>query len=162
MSLAYIGLGANLGDRAGVLAAAIEALDWGDARVVARSSVYETEPVGGPPGQPWFLNQVVAVETSLEPRALWERCSAVEAALGRSRENEERWGPRAIDLDVLLFDDVSLSEPDLVIPHPLMLERAFVVVPLLEIAPDVVIPGAGPASASRARHGVRLFAATGV
>lgn len=147
MTTAYLGLGSNLGDRHANLAAALEALDWGDTKVVARSSIYETEPVGGPAGQPWFLNQVVAVETSLEPRALWERCSAVEAALGRAREGEERWGPRVIDVDVLLYGTERIGEPDLEIPHPRMHERAFVLVPLVEIAPGAEVPGRGRARA---------------
>ncbi|HJT38655.1 MAG TPA: 2-amino-4-hydroxy-6-hydroxymethyldihydropteridine diphosphokinase, partial [Actinomycetota bacterium] len=79
MTRAYLGLGSNLGDRRALLAQAIESLDWGDVSVVARSRVYETTPVGGPPDQPDFLNQVVAVETTLDVRSLWERCSAVEA-----------------------------------------------------------------------------------
>lgn len=145
MTTAYIGLGANLGDRAAILRSAIEALDWGEIEVTKRSRVYETEPVGGPSGQPLFLNQVVEVETSLGPDALWERCSGVEAALGRARSREVHWGPRAIDLDVLLFGDLISDDPSLRIPHPLMHERAFVLVPLAEIAPDLKIPGRGTA-----------------
>ncbi len=145
MTRAYLGLGSNLGDREALLAAALEALDWGDVRVVERSRIYDTDPIGGPAAQPTFLNQVVAVETSLDARELWDRCSAVEAALGRSRLHEERWGPRPVDIDLLLFGDAEVDEHDLVIPHPRMCERAFVLVPLLEIAPDVVVPGRGPA-----------------
>ena len=148
MTRAYLGLGSNLGDREAMLASAIEALDWGDVRVVARSAVYETDPVGGPENQPDFYNQVIGVDTTLDPHGLWDRCSAVEAALGRSREREELWGPRAVDIDLLLFGDVVLGEPDLVIPHPRMQERGFVLVPLVEIAPDVTIPGVGTARAA--------------
>jgi 2-amino-4-hydroxy-6-hydroxymethyldihydropteridine diphosphokinase len=151
VTVAYLGLGSNLGDRAAMLSHAIESLDWGDVRVIARSGVYETDPVGGPPGQPPFLNQVVAVDSRLDARALWERCSAVEAALGRSREREERWGPRAIDIDLLLFGEGSVVEPDLVVPHPRLAERAFVIVPLAEIAPEARIGPAGTAAAVRAR-----------
>lgn len=143
MTLAYIGLGSNLGDRRASLDAAIEALDWGDTRVVARSSVYETDPVGGPEGQPPFLNQVIAVETALDARGLFERCQAVEVALGREREGAVRWGPRLIDLDVLVFDGEVVQEDDLEIPHPRLAERAFVLVPLSEIAPDLDVPGRG-------------------
>lgn len=143
MTRAYLGLGSNLGDRRALLQQAIEALDWGAVVVVARSRVYETDPVGGPDGQPSFLNQVVAVDTSLDARALWERCSAVEAALGRSRLHEERWGPRLIDIDLLAFGEEVVDEPDLVVPHPRLAERAFVLVPLAEIAPDAVVPGLG-------------------
>jgi 2-amino-4-hydroxy-6-hydroxymethyldihydropteridine diphosphokinase len=131
---AYLGLGSNLGDRRALLRHAIEALDWGDVVVTARSRVYETTPVGGPEGQPDFLNQVIAVDTTLGARSLWERCSAVEAALGRSRDHEPRWGPRPIDIDVLLFGDEIIVEPDLIVPHPRMHERAFVLIPLAEIA----------------------------
>lgn len=146
MTTAYLGLGSNLGDREAMLRAAIEALDWGDVRVTARSGVYETEPVGGPPDQPSFYNQVIAVETTLDAWGLWERCSAVEAALGRSREREEMWGPRAIDVDLLLFGDEVVDEPALRVPHPRMHERAFVLVPLAEIAPDIHVDGLGMAS----------------
>lgn len=145
MTLAYLALGSNLGDRRALLQEAIAALDWGDTKVTARSSVYETTPVGGPPDQPDFLNQVIAVETALDPFALWERCSAVEAALGRDRTFEERWGPRALDIDVLLYGDQVVEEDHLVIPHPRIVERAFVLVPLAEIAPDVTVPGRGRA-----------------
>ena len=143
MTRAYLGLGSNLGDRRAHLRNAIEALDWGDVTVVERSRVYETTPVGGPIGQPDFLNQVIGVETSLDARALWERCSAVEAALGRSRDHEVRWGPRPIDVDLLLYGDEMIGEPDLVVPHPLMHERAFVLVPLAELAPGARVGALG-------------------
>ncbi|MGZ4141481.1 MAG: 2-amino-4-hydroxy-6-hydroxymethyldihydropteridine diphosphokinase [Actinomycetota bacterium] len=144
MTRAYIGLGSNLGDRRALLRQAIEALDWGSVTVVARSGVYQTVPVGGPEGQPDFLNQVIAVDTTLDARALWERCSAVEAALGRGRLHEERWGPRTIDIDLLAFGDETIDSPELVVPHPQIAARAFVLVPLAEIAPDAVLPGLGP------------------
>ncbi|HEX9775565.1 MAG TPA: 2-amino-4-hydroxy-6-hydroxymethyldihydropteridine diphosphokinase [Actinomycetota bacterium] len=137
MTVAYLGLGSNLGDRAAMLLQAIEALDWGEVRVTARSSVHETEPVGGPPGQPMFLNQVIEVETTLGPRALLERCQAVESALGRRRDPGVRWGPRTIDVDILLYGSEQIDEPGLTIPHPLMTERSFVMGPLAEIAPDL-------------------------
>jgi 2-amino-4-hydroxy-6-hydroxymethyldihydropteridine diphosphokinase len=146
LTRAYLGLGSNLGDRRALLRQAIESLDWGDVSVVARSRVYETTPVGGPDGQPDFLNQVIGVETALDADGLWERCSAVEASLGRSREHETRWGPRAIDIDVLTFGDAVLHGPDLEIPHPRMAERGFVLVPLAEIAPDLRIDGLGTAA----------------
>ena len=145
MTRAYLALGSNLGDRRALLRQAIEALDWGDVSVVERSRVYETTPVGGPDGQPDFLNQVIGVDTALDARGLWERCSAVEASLGRSRDHETRWGPRAIDIDVLTFGDLVVLEPDLEIPHPRIGERAFVLVPLAEIAPDLEIAGLGTA-----------------
>jgi len=146
LTRAYLGLGSNLGDRRALLRQAVEALDWGDVSVVARSRVYETTPMGGPEGQPDFLNQVVAVETALDARGLWERCSAVEASLGRSREHETRWGPRAIDIDVLTFGDEFVADPDLEIPHPRMGERAFVLVPLAEIAPELRVGSLGSAA----------------
>lgn len=146
MTRAYLGLGSNLGDRRALLGQAIDALDWGDVSVVGRSRVYETTPVGGPPDQPDFLNQVIAVETTLDARALWERCSAVEASLGRAREHETRWGPRAIDIDVLTFGDEVVADEDLQIPHPRIGERAFVLVPLAEIAPRLRISGFGEVS----------------
>jgi 2-amino-4-hydroxy-6-hydroxymethyldihydropteridine diphosphokinase len=145
LTRAYLGLGSNLGDRRALLAQAIEALDWGSVSVVARSRVYETDPVGGPEGQPLFLNQVIGVETDLGALGLWERCAAVEAALGRARDHEPRWGPRTIDIDLLLYGDETIDELELTVPHLRMHERAFVLVPLIEIAPDAVIPGLGPA-----------------
>lgn len=143
MTRAYLGLGSNLGDRRALLAAAIEALDWGDVRVVQRSSIYETEPVGGPADQPWFLNMVIGVDTSLSPHQLWERCAGVEIALGRAHGRGERWGPRTIDVDVLLYGTSVINDEDLTIPHPRMHERAFALVPLAEIAPDTGIGDLG-------------------
>jgi 2-amino-4-hydroxy-6-hydroxymethyldihydropteridine diphosphokinase len=145
LTRAFLALGSNLGDRRALLAQAIEALAGGAVSVTARSSVYETDPVGGPDGQPLYLNQVVAVETTLEARGLWERCSAVEAALGRARDHEQRWGPRTIDVDLLLCGDETGEEQDLRVPHPRMHERAFVLIPLCEIAPDAEVPGRGRA-----------------
>jgi 2-amino-4-hydroxy-6-hydroxymethyldihydropteridine diphosphokinase len=141
---AYLGLGSNLGDRRALLRQAIEALDWGDIVVADQSRLYETTPIGGPEGQPDFLNQVIAVDTTLDARSLWERCSAVEAALGRSREHESRWGPRAIDIDVLIFGEEIIVEPDLIVPHPRMHERAFVLIPLAEIAAGTPVGDRGP------------------
>lgn len=134
-----------------MLESAIEALNWGEIAVVARSSVYETAPVGGPPGQPSFLNMVIAVETSLEPRALLDRCQAVEGAFGRRRAHEQRWGPRPIDVDLLTYGDRTIGDEDLTVPHPRMAERAFVLVPLAEIAPDLLVPGLGLVSSLLAR-----------
>jgi 2-amino-4-hydroxy-6-hydroxymethyldihydropteridine diphosphokinase len=148
---ASLGLGSNLGDRESLLNAAIESLDWGDVRVVGRSSMYETEPVGGPGGQPWFLNMAIAIETMLSPHTLWERCAAVEIALGRAHTREERWGPRTIDIDVLLYGDAIVSDEDLIVPHPRLHERAFVLIPLLELDPALSIPGRGPAADLLAR-----------
>jgi len=135
---AYLGLGSNLGDRLANLQAAVELLRREERmRVVASSRVWETEPVGGPE-QPEYLNAVLRVETDRSPRELLDACLGVEAELGRVRA--ERWGPRTIDVDVLLYDERTVDEPDLVVPHPRLAERAFVVLPLLELEPDPILP----------------------
>jgi 2-amino-4-hydroxy-6-hydroxymethyldihydropteridine diphosphokinase len=140
---AYIGLGSNLGDREGFLRRAVELLrDEADIDVVAVSSVRETDPVGFL-DQPRFLNAAVEVETPLTARALLERLLAMEHALGRRRDGP-RFGPRTIDLDLLLYGDESVDEPGLTVPHPRLAERRFVLEPLHEIAPDLVVPGRGP------------------
>jgi 2-amino-4-hydroxy-6-hydroxymethyldihydropteridine diphosphokinase len=134
---AYLGLGSNLGDRPENLGRAVALLGARDGVAVVRtSSVYETAPVG--PAQPDFLNAVAEVDTTLSPRDLLEACLGVEEEMGRVRG--ERWGPRVIDVDLLLYDDERVDEPNLVVPHPRMHERAFVLVPLAELAPDVVLP----------------------
>ncbi len=135
---AFLGLGANLGDRARSLAAAVERLASGRGlRVVRRSRVYES-PAWGKTDQPPFLNQVIEVETALSPRALLRRCQEVEQALGRVRA--ERWGPRTIDVDVLLYGDLVAEAPGLVVPHAEIRRRAFVLAPLAEIAPGLRLP----------------------
>ncbi len=136
---AYLGIGSNLGDRLGILQAAVNALNAEVGVAVAASSrVWETDPVGGPP-QPDFLNAVLRVRTVLEPMAFLEACQRVEAALGRVRDVP--WGPRTLDIDIELIGALVLDEPALTIPHPLMTQRAFVVLPLLELDPDLVLPG---------------------
>jgi len=140
MAEVYIALGSNLGDRAHNLAAAREALAEGAVVISAVSSVYETEPWGPKPQGP-YLNQVVRATTRLAPKALLARLLEIERSLGRERGGTERYGPRIIDLDILLYDDLLLREPDLQLPHPRMLERAFVLVPLAEIAPDLAVGG---------------------
>jgi 2-amino-4-hydroxy-6-hydroxymethyldihydropteridine diphosphokinase len=135
---AYVALGSNLGDRLATLQAAVDLLDGTDGvRVLRSSRVFETAPVGPP--QPDFLNAVIEVETALEPRGLLEAATAVEQHLGRERL--ERWGPRTLDVDLLTFDDLTVDEPDLQIPHPRMHERAFVLVPLGELDADPPLPG---------------------
>ena len=131
---AFLALGSNLGDRWAHLRAAVAGLPA--AEVAAVSPVYETEPVGGPGGQGAYLNAVVELRTARSPRALLELGQALEQGAGRVRA--ERWGPRPLDVDVLLVGDLSVDEPDLVVPHPRMWERAFVLVPLHDLAPDVV------------------------
>jgi 2-amino-4-hydroxy-6-hydroxymethyldihydropteridine diphosphokinase len=132
---AYLGIGSNLGDRAAHLQGALDALGRVDGlRVVAASPVYETSPVGGPP-QPDYLNAVVAVDTELTARQLLDVAHRIEAAAERVRT--VRWGPRTLDVDVLLVGDERIDEPDLVVPHPRMAERAFVMVPLADLAPEL-------------------------
>jgi 2-amino-4-hydroxy-6-hydroxymethyldihydropteridine diphosphokinase len=139
MPRAYLGLGSNLGDKRAMIGAALAALGAvPGVTVTARSGFYRTPP-WGETEQDWFLNAAAEVETSLAPRALLETCLAVERSLGRRRER--RWGPRTIDIDVLDYGGRTVSEADLTLPHPHLLERAFVLVPLLEIAPDLVVAG---------------------
>lgn len=139
MTTAYLGLGVNLGDRLANLRRAVDLLGRTPGiRVVRSSRIYETEPVGGPE-QPEYLNAVVEVDTDLSPRDLLEACLVVEAEMGRVRA--ERWGPRPIDVDVLTFGAETVDEPDLVVPHPRMHERGFVLVPLAELDPDPPLPG---------------------
>ena len=134
---AYIGLGSNLGDRMGNLAAAIERLSREPGFTLRRVSVaYETAPVGPP--QPGYLNAAAQVGTLLSPRATLSRLRAIEEALGRVRR--ERWGSREIDLDLLLYGDRAIDETGLQVPHPLLAQRAFALEPLCEIAPDAWHP----------------------
>lgn len=134
---AYLGLGGNLGDPQAAMVAALGILDTHDDITVTRvSSLYRTPPWGFV-DQPDFLNAVAEIETSLVPRQLLDACLAAERALKRVRN--ERWGPRAIDLDVLVYADRSIHEDGLTIPHPRIAERTFVLVPLLEIAPGLAI-----------------------
>ena len=135
---AYLGIGSNLGDRMEFLKKAVRLLDETEGiRVAGVSPVYETVPAGGPP-QGDYLNAAVALETSLEPRELMDACLAIEKSLGRVRN--ERWGPRIIDIDILLYGSRVISERGLDIPHPRMAERGFVLRPLADIAPDAVHP----------------------
>lgn len=137
--LAYVALGANLGAREAAVAAALERLDESPLTLLRVSTVRETEPVGVT-DQPRFLNAVAAVETDLGARELLERLLEIERDLGRDRSREERWGPRAIDLDLLLYGDEVIEEPGLTVPHPRLAERAFVVEPLLELDPALRLP----------------------
>jgi 2-amino-4-hydroxy-6-hydroxymethyldihydropteridine diphosphokinase len=140
MGIAYLGLGSNLGDRAASLCAALARLNHvPGVRVTAVSTFHETEPVGGPPGQPRFLNAAARVETALSPQDLLDRLLEVESALGRVRTGE-RWGPREIDLDLLLYDEQVVEGERLTLPHPRLHERRFVLEPLAEIAPQARHP----------------------
>jgi 2-amino-4-hydroxy-6-hydroxymethyldihydropteridine diphosphokinase len=137
---AYLGIGSNLDDRLALLQGVVDGLAAaGDVTVVAVSPVYETDPIG--PDQPDYLNAVVAIDTTLSARKLLTLAQALEAAAHRVRE--ERWGPRTLDVDVLLVGDETVQEPDLVVPHPRLHARAFVRVPLADIAPyvEAALPG---------------------
>jgi 2-amino-4-hydroxy-6-hydroxymethyldihydropteridine diphosphokinase len=148
---AYVGLGANLGEREQTLRRAIDLLAAEpEIEVVAVSSFRETEPVGYL-DQPAFLNGACAVQTELGPRELLERLLAVERELGRERGAGPRWGPRTIDLDLLLYGDATVDEPGLTVPHPRLTERSFVLEPLLELDSGLHLPdGRGLRSLLRA------------
>ena len=150
--LVYVGLGANLGDREENLARAIETIEKdSDLALLGVSSAFETAPVG-PPGQDFYLNAVVVLRVRLEPFELLTRLRGIERAMGRDRRREEeRWGPRTLDLDILFFGDRQIETADLVIPHARAHERNFVMGPLAEIAPDLIHPRLGIAVAEIAR-----------
>jgi 2-amino-4-hydroxy-6-hydroxymethyldihydropteridine diphosphokinase len=138
---AFIALGGNIGDVRSTFDEAIALLRAdGDIHIVARSSDYATPP-WGVTDQPPFFNTVIVIETSLDPHDLFARMRGVERALGRDRPRKQRWGPRTIDLDLIAYDDITLDDPDLTVPHIRLFERAFVLVPLAEIAPDRKIAG---------------------
>ena len=137
MAEALLGFGGNLGEVRETLDAAVaQFCDGHTVRLLARSADYRTPP-WGIADQPAFVNLCIAVETALEPRALLERALAVERAFGRDRSVEQRWGPRAVDIDLLAYGELRLQTPDLTLPHPRLLERAFALVPLLEIRPGL-------------------------
>ncbi|WP_419849942.1 2-amino-4-hydroxy-6-hydroxymethyldihydropteridine diphosphokinase [Candidatus Poriferisocius sp.] len=146
MTRAFLGLGSNLGDRMGYLKDAVAAMD----DCVAVSGIYETDPVGGP-DQGRYLNVVAELDTSRSARDLLELCQMLEAAAERVRD--VRWGPRTLDVDVLWVDGETVDEPDLVVPHPRMFERAFVMVPLGELAPDLAEGWSDPANGDCRRLG---------
>jgi 2-amino-4-hydroxy-6-hydroxymethyldihydropteridine diphosphokinase len=141
MADALIGLGGNVGDARATLDEAVRNFcDGIEIKLVARSSDYRTPP-WGVLDQPDFVNLCLCVATDLSPQGLLARALTVEANLGRNRAVERRWGPRVVDIDLLAYDDLILDEPGLVLPHPRLAERAFVLVPLMEIAPDWRIGG---------------------
>lgn len=154
---AYLGLGSNIGDRAAHLQFGLDGLAARAGPVAAISPVYETEPVGGPP-QPDYLNAVVAVETGLSPRELLGVAKALEAEAGREPPGPDgRWGPRPLDIDVLMVGDERVDEPDLVVPHPRIHQRAFVLAPLADVAPELVVaPTAGWQGVRRVALQLRL------
>jgi 2-amino-4-hydroxy-6-hydroxymethyldihydropteridine diphosphokinase len=156
MAEAFIALGGNLGDVRTTFEQAIAKLCDGSAvQLLARSSDYRTPP-WGVVDQPPFINTAIAVSTSYSPRELLGRAKATERALGRDPAHERHWGPRPIDLDILAYDDVELRDPDLTLPHPHMFKRAFVLVPLAEIAPDRLVGGI------RVREALARVDATGI
>jgi 2-amino-4-hydroxy-6-hydroxymethyldihydropteridine diphosphokinase len=141
MAEAFVALGGNVGDVRSTFRRAIALLCDGSAvRLTARSSDYRTPP-WGVTDQPPFVNAVIGMTTSLSPHELLARAEQCERALGRDRTHERRWGPRSIDIDLLAYDDLVLNDPHLILPHPRLFERAFVLVPLAEIAPERVIAG---------------------
>jgi 2-amino-4-hydroxy-6-hydroxymethyldihydropteridine diphosphokinase len=151
MAQVYLSLGSNLGDRLALLRAAVSRLQADGLALIAASPLYESEPWEEEPGRteserPWYLNCVVAIETELSPRTLLERLQAIEGALGRTRAPEQtpearRFAPRTLDIDILFYDDQVISAPDdLHIPHLLAAERAFVLRPLADIAPELTHP----------------------
>jgi 2-amino-4-hydroxy-6-hydroxymethyldihydropteridine diphosphokinase len=153
---AFVALGGNIGDVRATFDRAVMMLCDGVAvRLAARSSDYRTPP-WGVTDQPPFINAVIEVATTLTPHALFARGVEVERALGRDRAGERRWGPRAIDIDLLAYDDLTLHEADLTLPHPRLFERAFVLAPLTEIAPERLIAGI------RVRNAFARLDATGI
>jgi 2-amino-4-hydroxy-6-hydroxymethyldihydropteridine diphosphokinase len=152
------GLGSNIGDRIGLLSQALARLFAGpEIRFVACSSIYRTPP-WGPVPQPWFANLCTIGESDLAPLELLARCKAIEAELGRVPG--ERWGPRAIDIDLLYRDGETVALPGLTLPHPELLNRAFVLVPLAEVRPDLIVAGAriGDAAAAADQTGIAAIA----
>jgi len=141
MAEALLGLGGNVADVRTTLGRAVAALcDSREVRLVARSSDYRTPP-WGVADQPPFINIAIIVETDLTPRTLLDRALTVEAMFGRDRAKERRWGPRILDIDIIAFGELEIDEPGLTLPHPHLFERAFVLAPLAEIAPDRKIKG---------------------
>lgn len=149
---AALSLGSNRGERLDNLQGAVDALfDSPEIQAYGISPVYETDPVGGP-DQPKFLNAVLVVDTTLDPRQLLERAHAVEEAFGRDRSHEERWGPRTLDIDVLAVGD-QVHDDAIVLPHPRLHERGFVLVPWADVDPSFEVPGHGPVRALLERVG---------
>jgi 2-amino-4-hydroxy-6-hydroxymethyldihydropteridine diphosphokinase len=142
---AFLGLGSNLGDRVAHLRAAVASLP----DLFRTSPVYETAPVGGPDDQGPYLNLVAELHTSRSPRQLLELCTRLEQDAGRVRE--VRWGPRTLDVDVLLIEGLEVDEPDLQVPHPRLAERRFVLAPLADLAPDLVTPAQVAAATGEVR-----------
>lgn len=163
MARAYIALGGNVGNVAATIASAIADLARRPGfRLAARSANYRTPPWGDTDQDP-FVNACIEIETDLEPRALLRMLQSIERAHGRDRKRERRWGPRTLDLDIIAYQGAKLDTPDLTLPHPRMFERAFVLVPLAEIAPNAVIDGKSVRDAALAidRTGIEKIDAAG-
>jgi 2-amino-4-hydroxy-6-hydroxymethyldihydropteridine diphosphokinase len=155
VTISYLGLGSNLGDRLAHLQFAVDGLAARAGMVVAVSAVYETEPMGGP-AQPDYLNAVVALDTALDARGLLELAKELEVEAGRNPEGE-RWGPRPLDIDILMVGDDRVEEADLIVPHPRLHQRGFVLAPLADVAPGVVVaPAAGWRGVRRTPLGLRM------
>ena len=160
MTEALVALGGNVGDSRAILDRAVKLFcDGIEVRLIARSSDYRTPPWGFK-YQPPFVNLCIAVDTILPPRELLERAQSVEMQLGRDRAHEKRWGPRTADIDIIAYDDLTVDELGLTLPHPRLFERAFVLLPLAEIAPDQVIAGRkiGEAAAKTDASGIERLA----
>ena len=156
MPEALVALGGNIGNVRQTLEQAIaQFCDGSTVTLLARSSDYKTPP-WGVEDQPAFVNCAIAVSTALSPHELLKRGQATERAFGRDRANERRWGPRTLDIDLIAYDNVTVDEPELTLPHPRLFERAFVLVPLAEIAPDRIIAG------MRIRDGLAKLDQTGI
>lgn len=155
--IAFVGLGGNVGEAAATLRAAIGDLDaLSDTRLLRTSRLYRT-PAWGIEDQPDFINAVAMLETQLSAHALLEHLLAIERIHGRARDADQRWGPRTLDLDLLLYGDAMIDQPGLHVPHPQLHKRAFALQPLVEIAPEAVIPGIG-----RASDALAAMATTGI
>ena len=140
MALIYLCLGSNKDDRVGLIQQATRLLSAEDKiRIIRTSTMYETEPWGNKP-QEWFINGIIEAKTKLSPAELLELCNSVERQLGRDRTKEDRWSERAIDIDILFYDDLVIDTEELRIPHQHLHQRAFAIVPLLELIPDFVHP----------------------
>lgn len=140
MALVYLSLGSNIGDRLSQIQQAVNFLTADNSiKLVASSAFYETEPWGNKK-QHWFVNAAIAIQTELQPVELLRVCQSIEAKLGRNRENQEKWGERSIDIDILFYNDIIFKNEILEIPHKYVHQRAFALVPLLEISPNLVHP----------------------
>jgi len=150
MTAAWLALGGNVGDSRALLDRAVSLLSDGiTVRPTARSSDYQTPPWGVTEQAP-FVNLCIEVDTTLSPRKLLARAHEVERFLGRDRAYEQRWGPRTVDIDIIAYDNLTIQEGGLILPHPRLFERAFVLIPLAEIAPDLQISGKRIADAAAA------------